>query len=271
MLLGLEAVHVDRQFRGRNNVGKENKFPTSELGAIAQIEIFAKSVVLPAARLLDARAAPKAGCAVEIKKASAAAPRRLLKQKMAVQKHGLHPRQERIASIQMPPAGLDHADFRIGEKMDRLLKQVWRRDEIGIENANKLTGSRFETDCERTGLESGPVDAMNQLNIEAALPQFFGARSSHLARIVGRIVQHLDLQTIARVIQFADRAQQSLDHINFVEDGQLHGHDRQFFKSAGRHGLPFPILEKKVNNKIAVDAVSRKADEHAEITDCPDE
>ncbi|MEY2544433.1 MAG: hypothetical protein QOE81_1894 [Verrucomicrobiota bacterium] len=53
MLLGLETVHVDRQFRWRNNVGKENEFPTSELGAIAQIEIFAQRVVLPAPRLLN--------------------------------------------------------------------------------------------------------------------------------------------------------------------------------------------------------------------------
>src|SRR5437660_367412 len=146
MLLGLETIHVDRQLGRRHDVGKENKFPTSELGAIAQVKIFAKSVVLPAAGLLDTRTAPKTGCAIEIKKASAAAACRLFKQKMAVQKHGLHPRQQRVASIQMAPPGLDHADFRIGEKMDRPLKQVWRRDEVGIENANKLTGGRFEPD-----------------------------------------------------------------------------------------------------------------------------
>src|ERR1700681_769733 len=161
MLLGLETVHVDRQFGGRNNVGKKNKFPTSQLRAIAKIEIFTERVVLPPTRLLDTRAAPKTGGAVEIKKASAAAARRLLKQKMAVQKHGLHPRQQRIASIQMTPPRLNHADLRIGEKMDRSLKQVWRRDEVGIENANELTGGRFEPDCERTRLESGPVNAMN--------------------------------------------------------------------------------------------------------------
>ena len=53
MLLGLETVHVDRQFGRRNNVGKENKFPTSQLRTIAKIEIFTKCVVLPTTRLLD--------------------------------------------------------------------------------------------------------------------------------------------------------------------------------------------------------------------------
>jgi hypothetical protein len=53
MLLGLETVHVDRQLGGRNNVGKENKFPTSQLRSIAKIEIFTECVVLPTTRLLD--------------------------------------------------------------------------------------------------------------------------------------------------------------------------------------------------------------------------
>src|ERR1700682_5729287 len=105
----------------------------------------------------------------------------------------------------MAPATLDHADLRIGEKMDRPLKQISRRDEIGIENAHKLTGGRLEPNCKRTGLESGPVDAMNQLNIEAALSQSFRARTSYFARIVGGIVQHLDLQQISWVIELADR------------------------------------------------------------------
>jgi len=112
---------------------------------------------------------------------------------------------------------------------------------------------------------------MNQFDIETALTQFRRTIRRNLPRVVGRIVEHLDLQPIARVIQFADRSQQSLDYINFVEDRQLHGHDRQLFESARRHRRVFPILEKEVDNKIAVDAVSRKADEHAEVTDCPDE
>ena len=99
MLLGLETIHVHRQLGRRHDVGKEDKSPTSELGAIAQIEIFTQSIVLPTPGLLDARAPPKPGCAVEIKKTSAPAARRLLEQEMAVQKHGLHPREQRVAAI----------------------------------------------------------------------------------------------------------------------------------------------------------------------------
>ncbi|MEY2601540.1 MAG: hypothetical protein QOJ36_859 [Verrucomicrobiota bacterium] len=269
MLLGFETVHIHRQFGGSNNVGKENKFPTGQLRAIAKIEILAKRVVLPAASLLDTRAAPKTGRAVEIKKASASTARRLLKQKMAVQKHGLHPRQQRVASIQMTPPGLDHADLRIGEKMDCPLKQIWRGDEVGIENANKLTGGRFEPDCERTGLESGPVDAMNQLNIEAALSQCFRTRCSHLARIVGRIVQHLDLQQISRVIELTDRTQKALDYVNFVKNWKLDRYSWQLPEMAGRDRCAFAVLQEEINDEIPVNAVGRKADEHGEVTRRP--
>jgi len=99
MLLGLETIHVHWQLGWRHHVRKKNEFPASELSAIAQIEIFTERVVLPAPGLLDARAPPKPGCAVEIKKASAPAARRLLEQEMAVQKHGLHPREQRVAAI----------------------------------------------------------------------------------------------------------------------------------------------------------------------------
>ena len=54
VLLRLETIHVHRQLRRRDNVGKENKFPSHQLRAITQIEIFTQRVVLPAAGFLDA-------------------------------------------------------------------------------------------------------------------------------------------------------------------------------------------------------------------------
>ena len=169
VLLRLETIHVHWQLRRRNDVGKKNKFPSRQLRAITQIEIFAKRVVLPPARFFDAGLAPQPRGAIEIEKPPAAAPGRLLEQKMPVQKHGLHPREQRVTAIQMAPARLDHANFRVGEIMDRPVKQFWWRDEIGIENANKLAGGRFESDRKRAGFKTGPVDSMNELNIETAL------------------------------------------------------------------------------------------------------
>ena len=74
--------------------------------------------MLPASRFIDAGTPPQPGRSVEIEKPAAAAARGLFKQKMSIQKHRLHAREQGIAAVQMAPARLDHSDFRIGEKMD---------------------------------------------------------------------------------------------------------------------------------------------------------
>jgi hypothetical protein len=225
--------------------------------------------VLPAAGFLDARAPPKAGRAVEIKKASTSAARRLLEQKMAVQKHGLHAREQRVASIQMAPATLDHPDFRIGEKMDCALEQIWRRYEIGVENADELAGRRFKSDRKCTCLESRPVDPVNELNIETALTQFLNAGSGHFPSVISRIIQDLDLEQVSRVIHFADRTQKALHHVNFIKNRKLHRYLWQLAKLAGWNSRTFAVLQEKINDEIPVNAIGRETDEHGEVTRRP--
>src|SRR5256885_6017170 len=110
---------------------------------------------------------------------------------------------------------------------------------------------------------------MNQLNIEAALPQRFRARSSHFAGIVGRIVQHLDLQQISRVIELADRTQKALYYVDFIKNRKLNCNLWQLTKLAGRNGCAFAVFKEEINDEIPVNAVGRKADEHGEVTRRP--
>src|SRR5205814_6258701 len=130
--------------------------------------ILGQSVVLPAARLLDARCAPKPGGSVEIKKASASAPRDLLEQQVTIEKHRLHAREERVAAVKVTPTCLDHSDFRVGEKVDRFVEQLWLRDKIGVENADEIAARRSESGFERAGFVTDAVGAVNQFHIEAA-------------------------------------------------------------------------------------------------------
>src|SRR5260370_9309262 len=157
----------------------------------------------------------------------------------------------------------------MGEKWGGGGEKIRRGSEIGVEAANKLARGRFESGCERSRLESGPINAMNQLNIEAALPQFFGARSSHFPCIVGGIVQDLDLQQFSRIIELADRAQKALHYVNFVKNRKLNGHSRQLPKPARRNHPPFAVFQEELNDKIPVNAVSREAEEHGEVTRRP--
>src|SRR5437660_9029906 len=122
MLLRLEAVHVYRQFRRSYNVRKINEFPARQLGAIAEIEILAQCIILPASALFDTGTPPETGRSIEIEKPAAAAARGLLQQKVSVQKDRLHTREQRISAIQMSPSGLDHSHFRVSEVIDGSLQ-----------------------------------------------------------------------------------------------------------------------------------------------------
>src|SRR5436305_13569637 len=106
---------------------------------------------------------------------------------------------------------------------------------------------------------------MNKLNIEATLPQFFGARSSHYTRIVGRIVQDLDLQQFSRIIELADRAQKALHYVNFVKNRKLNGHSRQLPKPTRRNHRAFAVLKEEINDELTVNTVCREYDEQCEV------
>ena len=54
----------------------------------------------------------------------------------------------------MTPAGLDHSDFRVGKKMDRRVKQLWLRNEIGVEDADEFAPAVSQTGLERARLVS---------------------------------------------------------------------------------------------------------------------
>src|SRR5205807_9186377 len=151
-----------------------------------------------------------------------------------------------------------HAELWFGKKMVLVIRPIWRRNGIGVEDATKLARGRLESGRKGTRLESGPINSMNQLDVEAALPQFFGARSSHCPRIVGRIVQDLDLQQFSRIIELADRAQKALHYVNFVKNRKLNGHSRELPKPTRWNHRAFAVLKEEINDEIPVNAVSRE-------------
>src|ERR1700704_2216104 len=109
--------------------------------------------MLPAASFVNTGAPPEAGCAVEIEKTSAATPRRLFQKKVTIEKHRLHPGEQRIATVEMPPARLDHANFWIGKEMNGAFEQIGLRHKIGVENTNEVAGGGLQAGRECTRLK----------------------------------------------------------------------------------------------------------------------
>src|SRR5204862_7368695 len=132
-----------------------------QLGAVTQVKVLAQSIVLPSACFLNAGPPPKTSCSIKIEEPSAPAARGLFEQKVTVQKHRLDPGQQRIAAVKMAPSGLNHADLRIGKKLNGPLKQIPRRNEVRVENTNKLAAGRFQAALQRARLESRAVYPVN--------------------------------------------------------------------------------------------------------------
>src|SRR5947209_8641628 len=169
----------------------------------------------------------------------------------------------------MSPAGLDHADLWVREKVDRSLKQIGRRDEIGVENANEVAGGRFQPSGERARLEPGAIGPVDQLNVIAALAQFSGAGRRDFPGIIGRIIQHLDLKQFLGIVELAHRAKQPLDYIELIENRQLNRDFRQLTELPGRNGGPFAVLEKEINDEVPVHSISGQTNEYREVTGRP--
>ena len=235
-LLHLEAVGLDRQLRGALDRGRVDELPALKLGAIAQIGIFGERVVLPAAGVRDHRLAQDAGRAVEVEKQPAAEARDVLQHKVAVEQDRLHFGQDVMAAVQIRPARLHHADLGIGEMVHGALQKIDGRDEIGVENRDHFAGSGLQTVFERPGLVSvpvGPVDVLDgQAGIAILADQFLGEGM----RIVGGIVQHLDLEQVAGIIDLGGFLQQAFDHEALIENRELDGDARQFGKAHRRLG-----------------------------------
>src|ERR1700682_464782 len=147
--------------------------------------------------------------------------------------------------------------------MDRLAQKIGLRNEIGIENTNEITLSGREPGLQSAGFEPSAIDAVDQLYVEPPALQILHAGGSQFSRVVGGIVEDLDLQQFARIIDLTDRFEQPLDHIDLVEDRQLHRHFRQLLEMTCRPHCSLPVFQEKVNNHVPMNPVCGEADQYS--------
>src|SRR6266704_1127791 len=68
---------------------------------------------------------------------------------------------------------------------------------------------------------------MNVMNVASGGGGFVDGSARDVHRFIDRIIQHLNLKTIARVIDLSNCFHQPLDDIHFVEERKLHRNVRQ--------------------------------------------
>ena len=160
VLLGLEGVHLDRQFGRNDDVRQEVELPPAELGAVAEIEILGQRVVLPAAAVLNRRPPPDARGAIEVEEVAGPIPSAVLEHEVRVEQDRLNLREQRVVGVDMAPARLHHGHLRIDEVMDGLVQELARRNEVRVEDGDELALRELHPGFERARLVAGPILAV---------------------------------------------------------------------------------------------------------------
>ncbi|OFV87115.1 MAG: hypothetical protein A3D93_06030 [Acidobacteria bacterium RIFCSPHIGHO2_12_FULL_67_30] len=85
--------------------------------------------------------------------------------------------------------------------------------------------------------------------------------------VVGRIVEHLDLQAVARVVERRHRVNQALDDVLLVVERQLYGYHRPL-GGLGRDGrLPVGVFLVEIDHPVAVQPVEGQRAQDGEVGD----
>ena len=264
MLLRLERVHLHRHFRGSDQVRQEDELPAAQLRAIAQVEIFGQRVVLPAAGISDRRSPPDARGAVEVEEQPGAVPSAVLQHEVGVEQDRLDLREQRVVLVDVPPSRLHHRDAVVAEVRNRLLQEVRRRNEVRVEDGDELALRHLHGGIERARLVAGAIGAMDVGDVDAVGGIAHHGALRHNARLVGGVVQHLDFEQLARIVELADGVDQPVRHVHLVVDRKLDRDLRQPFQ-ARRHGMTVLVLHVQVDQVIPVPPVDRENDEDEKV------
>ena len=224
--------------------------------------------MLPTAGFVDGRAPPHSRRAVEIEENAAARSRRVLEHEMAVEQNGFHLGQHRVVAVDVRPARLHHAHFGIGEVMDALQQKIGGRNKISVKD-----GDEFSRRCSQSFRQSARFVALTIVAVQVLDRMSQGGVALHQKAgdfngFVGRVVEQLDVEVLARIVEPADGVEQPIYHVLLVEDRQLHSDPWQVIEIEMRRGfgrLVLFVLVIKIDQPVPVPAVGRQDDEDDEI------
>ena len=109
--------------------------------------------------------------------------------------------------IDMCPARLDHTDFRIAKMMDGPQEEIFRWNEVGIKDRHELTLRRFQSFRKRTSLEAFTIMTVMVSNRMTKRGVSLHQPTGYSHGFVSGIVQYLDIELFARVVEAGDCVQ----------------------------------------------------------------
>ena len=110
---------------------------------------------------------------------------------------------------------------------------------------------------------------MDVMNVETLRRVSRNRRARDARRLIRRIVEHLNLQTIARIVDLSYRLDQTLDDVHFVEERKLHRDVRQltFRECAFRTGRELAVAPEIGDLLDAINSIDRQNSQDREVND----
>src|ERR1700691_2784627 len=186
----------------------------------------------------------------------------MLDDEVSVQQNGFDFRKRGIIAIDIAPARLHHGELFVREIGHRAAQKIRGRNKIRIEDGHKFTGRRFEAFLQRARFVAFAIVAMDVADGHSEGPLAFYTVAGDLAGLVGRIVENLNLEQLARIIELRSGFDKPFDHEAFVVNGELNGDFRpgSYLRRWPRNVLSIFIIV--VNQGVAMDAVSSQYDHY---------
>jgi hypothetical protein len=233
--------------------------------------------VLPAARVLDGLAAPHTAGTREVEEPAGGRARAVLDEVVAVEHEGLDAREERHLAVQVTPAGLHHADLRVGDEVrDEGAEEVGLGDEVGVEDRDELALRDREARVERAGLVARAIDTVDVADVEPTFGELADVVDDEHAGLVGRVVEDLDLEQLTRVIERGDGVEEARGDGGLVVERELHRHRGEALggralrqrRDPGLHGAELLREAKARDDEVRpVEAVHRQEAQDGEVGD----
>ncbi len=143
----------------------------------------------------------------------------MLDLEVSVQKQGLRTREPVVALVQVAPCRLHHADVPIGERRQELSHESPVRHEVRVQNQNEVSPGPPEPVGQGPGLVATSRPAPEMLDASSPATPGGHSRRRDGRRFVRRIVEQLNLEPTARIIEGAHSFDQPADDVRLVVDG----------------------------------------------------
>ena len=149
--------------------------------------------------------------------------------------------------------------------MNRFSEETGLGHEVRVEDRDEIPARTAEAVFEGSGFESGPIPAMDVVNVDAAVPVVPRTPFGHIRGVVGRVVKDLDLEPVAGIVQSAYGVDETFDDVQLVEHGELDRHLRKLGESLRGFRTPMLVSVVQIHHEVAVHPQDRQRDQDREI------